>query len=145
MEIPKQVPYIWEKEKECLREDTREAEHWYMQQGLTGAEAMRVCQLYMKRLRRHYPADHYMLYLIDSMSGGDYCLYYDFALAIEEMMDERDGETNTLMSPGWIGNVNWEDCTCCDKCQWGPQRKEIKPWIGSTGTHAPHKLEEKPQ
>jgi hypothetical protein len=129
-------PYIYAFEKEATRKELREHQNWYFQQGFTGAEAFRACKLALRRWHKEWPADDNVRFLLESIGTIDLAPYYEFALALEEVMDERNAiderngnEITLLPVPYGLEAIDWRDCKCCEKCIWGPDRSEIKPYI----------------
>lgn len=133
-------PYIYDYDNQSTRMETREETWWYYQQGFTGAEAFRACQLALIRWNKLQNTSEkytYLQYLYEAIdSGFDMAPVLEFSRALEEVMDERNaiskrsGEKVSLLpvSPELVA-VDWQDCNCCDKCIWGKSRKEIKPFI----------------
>lgn len=135
-------PYVYAFEKEAVRKDLREDPNWYYQQGFTGAEAFRACKLALRRWHKLAPNDDYILFLLRAIGTIDIAPYIEFALALEEVIDERnavwetDGEPiDVLPVPRELRNVNWRHCTCCENCIWGPDRPTIKPYAGHPDAH----------
>lgn len=134
----KPKPYLYKRENEATRMALREHPNWYYQQGYTGAEAFRACKIVLKRWLKFDPDNHYLKYLIDSIGTIDIAPYMNFALALEEVMDERnavaeDGvEVDILPIPRDLDSVYWKDCTCCNQCMWGPWRQQVKPYLKYT-------------
>ena len=94
-------------------------EHWYMQQLMTGAEAMRCCEIILKRWYMQTKNEELLwrwMYL-----SRDYALYDEWALAVDEMLDERNSNADpdfTIPTPPWLENTRLKSCKCCDKCKY---------------------------
>ncbi len=98
------------------RIDCRGSEHRYMQQLMTGAEAMNVCYIILRRWYNETKNEE-ILWRAGSLIS-DYCLYYEWAMAIEEMLDEKTGGEYLPGIPSWLENTRFEPCKCCDKCKY---------------------------
>ena len=134
----KQKPYIYKYENQATRMEHREHPNWYFQQGYTGAEAFRACKLALMRWKKFEPDNSYLNFLIDAIGTIDVAPYLNFALALEEVIDERnavdeDGvEIDLLPVPRDLEAVYWSHCECSDKCQWREARTQVKPYIKVT-------------
>jgi hypothetical protein len=91
-------------------------EHQYMQQLMTGAEAMQVCHIILRRWYNETKNEE-ILWRAGSIIS-DYSLYYEWAMAIEEMLDEKAAGEYLPGAQPWVENLRFEPCKCCDKCKY---------------------------
>src|ERR1700722_20078968 len=100
------------------REELRNGkdEHWYMQRLMTGAEAKQVCHIILRRWYNETKNEE-ILWRAGSLIS-DYSLYYEWAMAIEEMLDEKEGGHYLPGAMPWLENTRFEPCACCDKCKY---------------------------
>jgi|HubBroStandDraft_3_1064219.scaffolds.fasta_scaffold346914_2 hypothetical protein len=108
--------YEYRPELEGTRTTRKEDEHWYMQQPMTGAEAMRACQIALKRWYNDHKGEEVLWLWM--MLGSDPALYEDWALSVDEMLDERNAKIKVPGIPYWLENTRFEPCACCDKCKY---------------------------
>jgi hypothetical protein len=97
-------------------------EHWYMQQLMTGAEAKQVCHIILRRWYNETKNEE-ILWRAGALIS-DYSLYYEWAMAIEEMLDEKAGGHYLPGTPPWVENTRFEPCKCCDKCKYSSSAQE---------------------
>lgn len=90
----------------------------YLRRVMTGAEALRALQLVL--LRWHYiTGNKYVKQLHDDIPSCDGARQNDWALAIEEMLEEREEYGEKLLPVALRHKgIALEPCNCCDKCRY---------------------------
>lgn len=111
--------YEYKHELVGTRDTRKYDEDWYFQQIMTGAEAMRCSEIILKRWYNETQNEEILWRWMNLRS--DTALREEWALAVEEMLDERNSNADpawTVPTSQWVENTRFEPCKCCDKCKY---------------------------